>query len=115
MTRDGNVTLFDWLDLRRRLARRLASPAPAGGALSYGPFYDPSADGAIGTPDLLMVRRNYPRGLPTTEPAVLAAPASLSSITRDVLGGGQPDSCQQRVVRPRFARPTRDERDRHQG
>ena len=87
VSRDGKVTYFDWLELRRRLTRTAASPGPVGGATSYGPFYDPSGDGAIGTPDLLMVRRNLLRGLPVTEPAgVVMPPPPPPSITRDLLG-----------------------------
>jgi hypothetical protein len=83
VTRDGKVTLIDWLELRRRLNRSLTNPGPAGGVVSYGPFYDPSGDGAIGTPDLLMIRRNFLRNLPLIEPSTLAA-IPTSSITREL-------------------------------
>ena len=46
----------------------------------------PSGDGAIGTPDLLMVRRDLLRGLPVTEPAGVVMPPAPPSITRDLLG-----------------------------
>jgi hypothetical protein len=86
VTRDGRVTYFDWLELRRRITRTAANPGPPGGATSYGAFYDPSGDGAIGTPDLLMVRRNLLRGLPATEPAggVAVGAMALASVTREL-------------------------------
>jgi len=46
----------------------------------------PSGDGAIGTPDLLMVRRNLLRGLPVTEPAGALMPPAPPLVTRDLLG-----------------------------
>ena len=80
MTGSVGVTSYS----RLRITRTAANPGPVGGATSYGPFYDASGDGAIGTMDFLMVRRNLMRSLPASEP--LAA----GSITREVLGTEQP-------------------------
>jgi hypothetical protein len=90
VTRDGRVTYFDWLELRRRRLHTAANPGT--GATAYGAFFDAEGDGSIGTPDLLVVRRNLLRGLPLTEPAGSVASAAsvraarFTSITDEIFG-----------------------------
>ena len=85
LNRDGKVTYFDWLELRRRLGRSIQNPGPASGPAPYGAFFDANGDGSINTPDFLAVRRDLLQSLPGGTPAQAAAAGpSVTSITKEL-------------------------------
>lgn len=90
--RDGRTNGIDWIDLRRRLRR--STPAPGAGVTGYTVFHDLTADGVIGTPDMLVIRRNLLQTLPSTEPgaATAAARAALPTAAMFSTRRIRPDS-----------------------
>lgn len=77
-SRDSRVDALDWMQLRNR--QRRSTTNPGAGATGYSLFHDLDGNGVIDPFDMLHVRRNLTRALPTAEPA--GAVLTGASITR---------------------------------
>ena len=79
--RSGSVTALDLIQVRSRIRRSTASPGAAT-TRQYTPFHDLDGNGAIGVLDLMHVRRNGGKRLPSDTTAALPATAPITTAVR---------------------------------